>query len=119
MWTAWTPENRIVNDLETGFLERLFRKIRAVAQRLTARHASDLSRIPLRKTVELQPGEHFAMVVSSQCRIACTAGAVWVTHQKRICDYILEAGESLRLQRSGKVIVSGGRKDTLIRIWCS
>ena len=40
-------------------------------------------------------------------RIECVSGIVWVTQDGDLRDIVLNAGESFRLDRSGRVLVSG------------
>jgi hypothetical protein len=45
--------------------------------------------------------------------IACVRGAIWVTQERDLRDWILTAGQSVRLERAGLVVVYAF-KDALI-----
>ncbi len=57
-----------------------------------------------------------ALDINQYCTICCVEGAAWVTAPGRFCDYILKAGESLSLRGKGKILISGGSKDCMVRI---
>jgi quercetin dioxygenase-like cupin family protein len=58
-----------------------------------------------RAVIELEPHAVLPLHDASGAKIACLEGVLWITQQDDRNDFVLEAGESLILEKEGEALV--------------
>lgn len=106
-----------LENRQAGFFERMFQKRSSwIGTDDSSREVPGLVHLSRSGKAELHRGELCVVAMSRQCQVCCTEGVAWVTFPGRFSDYILKAGESLFLQGKGKIIISGGSANSIVRV---
>ena len=117
MLCAGECEFQKTEDRRKGFLARILQKYTGFGGSDVLKETTGGSAGVSRSgEAMLGKGELYIVNMAGRCKICCTKGAAWVTCTGFPGDYILNEGESLLLEGEGKIVISGGSMNSLIRI---